>query len=41
MTRLYTQYLNVSYGERFIVKNLGIGPNGCGKSPVSIKVKLL
>ncbi|MEC1722909.1 ABC transporter ATP-binding protein [Schinkia azotoformans] len=43
MTRLYTKDLNVSYGERFIVKNLGIeipdkkittiiGSNGCGKS---------
>lgn len=43
MTRLYTQDLSVSYGERLIVKNLGIeipdkkittiiGSNGCGKS---------
>lgn len=43
MARLYTQDLNVSYGERVIVKNLGIeipdkkittiiGSNGCGKS---------
>lgn len=43
MTRLYTQDLNVSYGERIIVKDLGIeipdkkittiiGSNGCGKS---------
>ncbi|WP_251550483.1 ABC transporter ATP-binding protein [Neobacillus muris] len=43
MVRLYTEDLNIGYGERLIVKNLSvtipdrkittiIGPNGCGKS---------
>ncbi|WP_042354418.1 ABC transporter ATP-binding protein [Bacillus rubiinfantis] len=43
MVRLYTNELNIGYGERLIVKNLSvqipdrkistiIGPNGCGKS---------
>ncbi|GAI44829.1 unnamed protein product, partial [marine sediment metagenome] len=43
MVRLYTDQLNIGYGERLIVKNLSveipdkkittiIGANGCGKS---------
>lgn len=44
MARLYTEALNIGYGERLIVKNLSvtipdkkittiIGSNGCGNQP--------